>query len=65
MASKVVKLATMNHDEQRKILNKKLEILKLKTQLVQEQLDILDSNHYYSKKVDEISKSQVSCEVPE
>jgi hypothetical protein len=65
MVSKVVKLATMNHDEQRKILNKKLEILKLKTQLVQEQLDILDSNHYYSKKVDEISKSQVSCEVPE
>lgn len=65
MSSKVVKLATMNHDEQRKILNKKLEILKLKTQLVQEQLDILDSNHYYSKKVDEISKSQVSCEVPE
>ncbi len=65
MVSKVVKLATINHDEQRKILNKKLEILKLKTQLVQEQLDILDSNHYYSKKVSELSKSQVSCEVPE
>lgn len=44
MASKIVKLAQMNQEEQKVALKNKLEIMKLKTKLIQEQLDLLESD---------------------
>lgn len=60
MVSKVVKLATMNQEERKESLKKKLEIMRIKMKLIQEELDNLELDQFiksnYPKETEAVSK---------